>query len=329
MSYINNNAYPTAFPAAAMPEAETGAMPFGVGPQASGGRRNDGIVPIFRFPQPQPIGFPQPQPRPIDPPSPFSNPGNGATGMPGFMNLINGFIDALQTLLANLGKEFGFGGTGTPSGTPETYVRNADASSAGDPHDAFNGTNGSGGTIAGGKWDNMQSHADLLDSDSFGGGYTVSTTTTTSNAKGVTMNASANVALDGGATDITMNSNGSFSVSSYGHNMQLQRGQSVQLGDGARVSLGADDALTVSDTAASGGTLSTRLTANGHGGVDVTASAQNVDLGGYLVNHTDGAPWPTPVMPLPMSPVFDPYSSETWPTPSILSNAAEPQIALE
>jgi len=327
MSYINNNAFPTAFPAAVIPEAETGAMPLGLGPPASGGRPNDGIVPIWRFPQPQPIGFPQP----LDPPPPFSNPGNGGTGMPGFMNLINGFIDALQTLLANLGSEFGFGGTGTPSGTSETYVRNADASSVGDPHDAFNGTNRSGGTIAGGKWDNMQSHTDLLDSDSFAGGYTVSTKTTAPNANGVTMNASANVALDGGATDITMNANGSASLSSYGHNVQLQKGQSVQLGDGAKVSLGAGDALTISDTNAAGGTLSTRLTANGHGGVDVKASAQNVDLGGYLVNRTDGAPWPspTPVTPLPMSPVFDPYGSETWPTPSVLSGGTEPAIELQ
>ncbi len=322
MSYINNNAYPTGLPVGIMPDAQAGTMPPGLGAPSFGVRPNDSFLPGFRFPE-----LP-----PTEPPPPSSaNLGADGTGMSGFMNLMGDFINALQSLLSNLAKQFGFAGSGTPSGSPDTYVRNADASSVGDPHDAFNGTNASGQTI-GGKWNNMQSHADLLESDSFAGGYTVSTTTTTPKTNGVTMNARANVALDRGATDITMNANGSFSVSSYGQNVQLQKGQSVKLGDGATVALSNDDALTVNDTTATGGSLSTRLAANGHGGVDVTAEARNVDLGGYLVNREDttalpgpipGYPdriypepvSPLPVTPLPMTQISDPYG--------------DPDIALE
>ena len=45
-----------------------------------------------------------------------------------------------------------------------------------------------------GSWDNMRSHADLLDSNSFAGGYRVATQVSQPNAQGVTMNQSASIA---------------------------------------------------------------------------------------------------------------------------------------
>ncbi|MBC5803007.1 MAG: hypothetical protein GIX03_08410, partial [Candidatus Eremiobacteraeota bacterium] len=74
--------------------------------------------------------------------------------------------------------------------------------------------------------------------------------------------------------------------------------------------------------------LTTRLVADGDGGVDVSAQAHSVDLGGYLVNRQDAPPLPgpipgypgpvypspiypgpspLPVTPLPMAPISDPY----------------------
>lgn len=321
MSVIDNHAYPTVFPNTLAPEAEPAAASFGSAAPAYAGAPNDAIRPIFRFPQPQP----QPvQPQPPAPPG-WGNPSDGSGGLFGFANIMNGFLGALQTLMAKLAQQFGLGGTGMPSGDPQTYVANGTAASVGDPHDSFNATS-AGGQKIGSKWDNMQSHGDLLDSDSFAGGYTVSTTATKPGGNGVTMNGSANVALDGGATDFTMNANGSFSVSSEGQKIQLQQGQRVQLADGATVTLGSDNALTVADTSASGGTLSTRLASNGQGGVDVSATANNVDLGGYLVNHNDAPSFPPPIEPFPitpeplqpMQPVFDPNSFSSWDAPSSL-----------
>ena len=65
-----------------------------------------------------------------------------------------------------LGTQQGFG--------PQQYFTSADASSVGDPHDAFNGTSSTNGNLSN-RWDDMRSHAQLLSSDSFRGGYRVST----------------------------------------------------------------------------------------------------------------------------------------------------------
>jgi len=162
---------------------------------------------------------------------------------------------------------------------------NATASSLGDPHDAFSGTTAQGQNVSQ-HWDDMNAHHDLLSSDSFAGGYRISTTATAPNASGVTYNASATIATDGGATAVTMNANGSYSVTENGQNVTLQQGTAVPVDATESVTLNADGSLTVADANATGGTLTTTLKSNGDGGVDVNAHAANLDLGGYLADRS-------------------------------------------
>ncbi len=176
----------------------------------------------------------------------------------------------------------------TTASPNEQLFNNATASSTGDPHESFSGTD-AGGTHTAGTWDSMRSHGNLLSSDSFAGGYRVSTLVTDPNDKGITLNKSANVSTNGGATNVAMHGDGSYNVTSSGQAVALHRGQAVALGNGESVTLNADSSLTVSDTSASGGSISTTLKTNGSGGVDVSNSAQNVDLGGYLVRHAEAA----------------------------------------
>jgi hypothetical protein len=135
----------------------------------------------------------------------------------------------------------------------------------------------------------MRAHSDLLDSDSFSGGYRVATQVTKPNGKGVTLNANATIATANGATSVSMKAGGSYAVESNGTNVTLQQGHSTSLGNGESVLLNADGSLTVSDSNGSGGTLVTTLAANHDGGVDVETSAHDVDLGGYLVNRSEGS----------------------------------------
>jgi hypothetical protein len=176
---------------------------------------------------------------------------------------------------------------GAPQSAAETFYNSANASSVGDPHNAFHGTTGAGANV-GGTWDSMRAHSDLLESNSFNGGYRVSTQTTQPNANGVTLNQSATVTTGSGNTTVTLNGNGQYAVTSYGQSVSLQTGQPVGLGNGESVTLNADNSLTVNDTNGYGGTISTRLSPNTSGGVDVTDHANDVNLGGYLVNRNDG-----------------------------------------
>jgi hypothetical protein len=215
----------------------------------------------------------------------------------GFGSILNQISNAINSLFAQLGAAFGNTSTSSGSGaapspagsTAETMFANATAASTGDPHLSLAGTTTSGAAVDG-HWDSMRSHADLLDSDSFSGGYRISTQATQPNAKGVTFNASASVTTSGGATTVSMQANGSYSVTSGGANVTLTQGQATSLGNGETVTLNADGSLSVNDTNANGGSIATTLKSNGDGGVDVTTQAGNVDLGGYLVNRSDGSP---------------------------------------
>lgn len=173
----------------------------------------------------------------------------------------------------------------TPAPTGETAFNNATASSVGDPHESFSGTNAAGASVNG-KWDNMSSHANLLSSDSFDGGYRVSTAVTSPGANGVTLNSHVGVATDGGHTNVGMNGDGSYDVSSFGRHVDLVAGQAVRLGANESVTLNADKSLTIDETNANGGSIATTLRSNGRG-VDVSNTAANVDLGGYLVSKSD------------------------------------------
>jgi hypothetical protein len=235
--------------------------------------------------------------------NPYGGPSSGSTGLGGFGGIMNAFMNMLSNMLNSLGCMFGGSGspgstTGTPiaGSLPQTYFTNASGSSVGDPHDAFNGTTAQG-TNVGDAWNSMEGHADLLNSDSFNGGYRVSTTSTAPGANGVTYNATATVATDNGATNVTMNANGAYTVTENGQNVTLTQGQAVPLDAGETATLNADGSLTIADTNANGGTIDTTLSSNGNG-VDVKVSASNVDLGGYLVGHTNVADGgsPSPVI---------------------------------
>jgi hypothetical protein len=307
MSAVNSNAFTSGIPvlSGALPEFGSAANGSFV-PQAAGSR--DSIGPIA-----QPLTLPPQDGATSAWSGGWGNAGSGSdSGLAGFNAVMNGFVNALQNVLSSLGQQFGLTSSTSPSATrAQTFYSNATANSTGDPHDAFDGKPASGSNVNQ-AWDSMDSHADLLNSDSFNGAYQVSTTVTSPNEKGVTMNAQAQVALDGGATDITMNEDGSYSVSSNGLNVALEQGQAESLGNGESVTLNADSSLTVSARNGSGGSLVTTLSTK-DGGVDVKNTAANVDLGGYLVTRTDDA-GPTaqtpgyngPGRPAPISYAYDP-----------------------
>jgi hypothetical protein len=234
----------------------------------------------------------------------YGGPSSGSTGLGNFGSMMNGIMCALQNALSSLGSLFG-GGSASPQpgpvagSLPQTMFSNATASSVGDPHDAFNGTTAAG-TGVDSHWDSMQGHQNLLDSNSFAGGYRVSTTGTTPQANGVAYNGCATVTTDGGATSVSLNANGSYAVSENGQNVTLATGQAVSLDGGETVTRNADGSLAIADSNGRGGSITTTLKTDGSGGVDVNASASNVDLGGYLVNHTDES--------------FDPQGAQPWMT---------------
>ncbi|MDQ2857078.1 MAG: hypothetical protein M3R53_00315 [Candidatus Eremiobacteraeota bacterium] len=244
---------------------------------------------------------------------PFEAPSrSGPTGPDASIgSLMNGLMAALSNLVDRLGALLQGAGdrTGGPApGAGQRFFQDASASSVGDPHDALTGTTGEGHGVSK-RWDDVQGHPDLLDSDSFAGGYRVSTSITPPGASGVTQNQSATVSLDSGASSATLNHDGSYSVVSQGRNLTLEASRPTPLGSGATVTLNADRSLRVDDRSADGGDLGTTLRPNGSGGVDVTSDAHRVDLGGYLLHGTGEAAGPTePVGQPPLHAV-----ESTWP----------------
>lgn len=210
---------------------------------------------------------------------------NASNGSPAFGDLMNGFMNAISNLFSQLATMFNL--SSGSSTQQQTHFQNASAGSVGDPHESFDGTTGTGAKV-GGKWDDMQSHENLLRSDSFDGGYHVSTNATPPDARGATLNDRASVTTDGGHTSVLVNKDGSYDVSSFGREVALRTGEAVHVSAGETVTLNADRSLTVDDRNGRNGSISTTLRSNGAGGVDVTATAKNVDLGGYLIDKSDG-----------------------------------------
>jgi hypothetical protein len=167
---------------------------------------------------------------------------------------------------------------------PQQFFTSADGSSTGDPHDAFSGTGN--GTPTNAHWDDMRSHQNLLSSDSFRGGYRVSTKVTAPAGGGATLNSAATVSMGHGSSTVTVNADGSYSILASGNQLTLASGQTGDLGNGASVTHNADGSFTVNAQNGNGGLIATTLTPR-NGGVDVTNHAENVDLGGYLVNRAD------------------------------------------
>ncbi|MGR4065742.1 MAG: hypothetical protein ACLQPV_09910 [Vulcanimicrobiaceae bacterium] len=211
------------------------------------------------------------------------------------LGILNNLIAQLAQMVQQLGGQFGFGqagGTfgagsfGGPCGSSQQFFQSASGGSTGDPHLSFDGQH----------WNDMQSQSSLIDSNSFEGGYNVSTQTTAPNGRGVTFNQSASVTTGYGSTAVTLDNQGNATVSENGQQFTLGDGQSMSLGNGESVSRSNDGAVTVTDTNQWGGTINTTLTDAGRG-VNVSVQANNVDLGGSLVNGPAPQPAPAPAQP--------------------------------
>ena len=192
--------------------------------------------------------------------------------------------------------------TSAPNGS--ATFQNVSLASAGDPHLSATGTelNADGSTTnVSSYFDSMTSHADLFSTRDFGDGFRVSTAVTQPAANGVTQNASATATMDGGRETVSMNNSGTISVTDHGQSIALAAGQSVTLSGGQQVSESAAGAVSITESAF-GENLTTTFTQNGSGGVDVTASGQNVTLSGALI--TGGT---TPVAQAPAN-VRAPYT---------------------
>ncbi|HVN69244.1 MAG TPA: hypothetical protein VMU38_06325 [Candidatus Binatia bacterium] len=224
----------------------------------------------------------------------FAPPASNDSGS--LQGLFGPLMGVLQQLMQVLQSLMGYGcGNGSGSAN-ERFFQNASGSSDGDPHLSFNGQ----------KWNNMSSQPDLLDSDSFAGGFRLSTQVTQPNGKGVTWNQSATVALNNGATTVTMNNDGAASITSYGRQISIARGQTVQLGDGASATLDQNGSLVVTAQNGSGGRIEATLNPQGKG-VNVDVTAHDVDLGGALVNGPPSSSGPIGGGPISGGPIIGPY----------------------
>lgn len=168
---------------------------------------------------------------------------------------------------------------------PATMFQNVSLASSGDPHLSVTGTSerrDGSTTSVDSHFDSMVSHSDLFSTHDFGDGFTVGTTVTAASANGVTQNASATATMDDGLDGVTMLANGNVSITSGGSAVALSAGQSVRLAGGATVSEAANGSVSIAETNF-GQHLTTTFTANGGGGVDVTATGSNVALAGDLM----------------------------------------------
>jgi hypothetical protein len=262
--------------------------------------------------------------------------GNGYENSSSLQGMLGPLMGILQQLMQMLQSLMGYGcsgqscppyggtqpppyGTGNGTCSPygnERYFQNASGASEGDPYLSFNGA----------RWNNMASQPDLLNSNSFAGGFRISTQTSPQNAKGVSWNQSATVSMNNGATTISMTDNGQASITSDGQARSISRGQTLQLGNGESVTYEENGSLRVSAQNEAGGRIETTLSPEGKG-VNVDVTAHDVDLGGALVNGYEHRPRnfePVPQpssSPVPMpnpTPVPDPIGvpiSENEPQP--------------
>jgi hypothetical protein len=178
----------------------------------------------------------------------------------------------------------------------------------------------------------MQSEPDLLHSDSIPGGYQLSTQTTQPNASGVTYNQSATVTTHGGRTQISLNNNGNATITQDGVTQNLAHGQTVQLGN-ETITCNQNGSLQVTSQNQNGGQITTTMTQNGQG-VDVNVCANNVDLGGAMVNgnSSSGCQQPQPQPGGSRPPRFNPIGDPPSPLPPrqlpIGGNPNDPTLTL-
>ncbi len=210
--------------------------------------------------------------------------GNGAApASGGAQGGLGSIVSQLLNMISELLSMLGLSGTaaGDAAVAPDQYFSNAAGSSVGDPHLAFDGTTPSGQTDTN-QFTSQSPQPDLLNSNSFAGGYQVSTQLTQPDGNGNAYNRSAEVRTDGGATRVALRNDGTASVSEDGRRIALQDGQTLNLGNGETVSRANDGAVTITDANSQGGSITTVLRDVGRG-VDVSVQARNVQLGGALV----------------------------------------------
>jgi len=185
-------------------------------------------------------------------------------------SMLLGPLGGIGQFLSQLISQFLGNGNGQSG---EQYFNNASGGSNGDPHLSFNGST----------WDNMGSQPDLLNSNSFHGGYQLSTQTTPPNAQGVAYNQSATVSTNFGNTQVSLDNAGNATIAQNGFSYPLQSGTTLDLGRGETVTRNQDGSLAITCANQHGGEITTTMRDNGQG-VDVNTTAHNVDLGGALVN---------------------------------------------
>lgn len=191
----------------------------------------------------------------------------------------NGMLAQLRSIVQQLLMMLGLGS----AQGGQQYFTSANASSTGDPHLSFTGT-GTDGSHAQAHYDSMTGHSDLLDSASFAGGYQISTSVTQPAANGVTYNQQATVSTGFGSTQVSLDRNGNATIVRDGQTTSLANGQSFDLGSGEVVTRDTDGSVAIRDDNGMGGTIVTTLSENGQG-VDVNVQANNVGLGGDLLNQ--------------------------------------------
>jgi hypothetical protein len=210
-----------------------------------------------------------------------ANEPSGASGLGAILARLAGQV---QAYIGKLGMALLGAQPAAPS-TPATAFSNVSLASTGDPHLSVSGTqqNADGTSSNVDKhFDSMAAHADLFSTRDFRDGFNVSTTVTQPSANGITQNASATASMEGGRESVTLGSDGALSVLDHGQSIALTAGASVTLSGGQRVSEAANGAVSIAESSF-GANLTATFTPNGGGGVDVTATGQNVTLSGDLI----------------------------------------------
>jgi len=214
----------------------------------------------------------------------------GFGGIGPLVQQLMGLLQQLVQMLSGSGTSPGGLASGGPiAAGSEEYFRQAAGSSAGDPHLSFNGTDGAN-HLETSRFDSMTDHPDLLDSNSFRGGYRISTQVTSPNANGVTLNQSATLSTNFGRTRVSLDGSGNATITRCGQPVSITAGQTLDLGNGQTVTENVNGSLTIVNTAPNGGKISTTLATNAAGGVDVSADATGVNLGGDLVAEAQRTP---------------------------------------
>jgi hypothetical protein len=285
MSWINGNGFipndglnGSAAPWAAMNSGVSGPFPQGSpGYAGSGTSSSDGVRPAWFGGSSDTL--------PGGAPNPLASSGIGGI-LAQLANQVQQSIAKLSSALSGTSATTSANtNTGTSATGNSASFQNVSLASVGDPHLSVSGTeqNADGSTSSvSSKFDSMTGHQDLFSTRDFGDGFHVSTAVTQPSANGITQNASATATMDGGRESVTMTNAGAISVTDHGQSVALTPGQSVTLSGGQQVSEGSNGSVSISESRF-GENLTTTFTNNNGGGVDVTATGQNVTLAGDLI----------------------------------------------